>query len=556
MNSFRRDFNEVNYLIELAIEGSISLEQSRLLNQWIVNDPAIRRYYCEYIQLTVCIEQLSANISKDDLLDYDMIFDQEWWNQLAREEKTAPELEVPLDQSRHELIQKVIYPPREKRKLSKFSIFMLLNTAAIVLLFILLRFTPPKEGFEVATLTDSLNAKWANVSIPMQKGARITTGNEQLLLCEGYVELLFDNHARVTVEGPAEFQILAEDRIGINYGKVYSSVPKDAIGFSVYTQNAKIIDMGTEFGVLAEVGGNTQLHVLKGKTILMAKGSGKVNVEVNEGAAKKVSGDTGEISDMGCRTDYFVRTINSESNLIWKGQNTINLADIVGGGSGFGTGTLDRAIDPVSGKAANGEFYGRYLPTLNDYRPSALSPYIDGTFIPNGQTPQVVSSQGHLFRECPVTDGSYSQSIRAFTNYDCMVLENVSDNNAQTPFLYLHANMGITFDLEAIRRSLPGVKIARFQSQCGIRKYAGRPSASNADFWVLVDGTVRFKQQQVKTGGLYPIEIELSENDRFLTLVETDGGDPEGRILEGEVLPANDSDWGVFVDPVLVLESR
>jgi hypothetical protein len=38
MNSFRRDFNEVNYLIELAIEGSISLEQSRLLNQWIVND--------------------------------------------------------------------------------------------------------------------------------------------------------------------------------------------------------------------------------------------------------------------------------------------------------------------------------------------------------------------------------------------------------------------------------------------------------------------------------------------------------------------------------------
>jgi len=554
MKSSRQDFNEVNHLIELAIEGSISLEQSRLLNQWIINDPVIRRYYCEYIQLTVCIEQLSANISKDDLLDCDMIFDQEWWNQLAREENTAPELEMPLDQSRQELIQKVVYPPREKRKLSKFSIFMLLNTAAIVLLFIVLKFAPPKGGFEVATLTDSLDAKWANVSLPMEKGSRIVTGNKRLLLCEGYVKLLFDNHAQVTVEGPAEFQILAEDRIGLNYGKVYSSVPDEAIGFSVYTQNAKIIDMGTEFGVVAEVGGHTQLHVLKGKTLLMAGGASKANIEVNEGTAKKVSGDTGEISELGCRTDYFVRTINSESNLIWKGQNTINLADIVGGGNGFGTGTLELGIDPVSGKLSVEILERRE--SGSDYRSVPSSSCIDGVFIPNGRTQQIISSQGHLFRECPPTSGLCYNIIKNVEKPIDSIVRNVISPQLPVKSILLHANAGITFDLQEIRRLLPNETITRFQSTIGIRRWVTRPQASNADFWVLVDGELRFSRINLKIDEIHLIDIELSGEDCFLTLVETDGGDPEGRVLDDLAISPIDSDWGMFVDPVLVLKSK
>lgn len=549
-----KNFKEINELIELAIEASISPAQSQRLNDWIINDPAIRRHYCEYIQLTVCMERLSAAITPMDLPEYDMIFDQELWNQLAREEKTAPELEIPQKQSQHELIQKVIYPPREKRKLSKFSIFMLLNAAAIILFFLFLRFASPTSGMEVVTLTDSLDAKWANVAVPMETGTRIATGNEPLLLCEGYVELLFDNRTRVTVEGPAEFQILTDDRVCLNYGKVYLKVPREAIGFSVYTQNAKIIDMGTEFGVLAELGGNTQLHVLKGKTMLMAGRDSKVNIEVSEGTAKKISDDIGEVSDIECRSDYFVREVNSESKFVWKGEKNISLADIAGGGNGFGTGKIDMGINPISGKPST--------PTVNNkgaapnvYHPVPSNPYVDGVFIPNGRTKQIISSRGHIFRECPVSSGDWYISFHnVMRKLDSQVMQDATVSDAPyVPCILQHANMGITFDLQAIRSLLPDINIVRFQSKFGIGSETNRPC--NADFWILVDGEFRYKKTQVKEKKkFFSVDIELSDNDRFLTLVTTDGQDPEGRVFDDYVISTIDSDWCRFAEPVLVLE--
>jgi hypothetical protein len=53
--------------------------------------------------------------------------------------------------------------------------------------------------------------------------------------------------------------------------------------------------------------------------------------------------------------------------------------------------------------------------------------------------------------------------------------------------------------------------------------------AQYAVFWVWwMNGAV--KQQQVKWEGFIRLVLSF-ENDRFLTLVETDGGDPEGRLL-------------------------
>lgn len=553
MNSPEQDFVEVNRLIELAIEGSISTKQCQLLNDWIVNDPAIRRHYCEYIQLTVCIERLSDDMSLRDFPDCDIILDHDLWNQLAREEKTAPEFDIPQKSSQQELIQKVVYPPREKRKLSKFSIFMLFNAAAIILFFVVLRFAPPPSGIEVATLADTVDAKWANVTFPMEKGTRLTTGNERLLLRNGYVELLFDNQTRVTVEGPAEFQILTDDRVCLNYGKAYIKVSKDAIGFSVYTKNAKIIDMGTEFGVLADFDGSTQLHVLKGKTMLMAGKAHNVNMEVSEGDAKKISDDIEEISDIQCRSDYFVREINSESNLVWKGQKAVDLTDIIGGGNGFGSGSINMTINPTSGEVSQ-ESFGRQRAS-NDYHPVPSNPCIDGVFVPDGRTPQTISSQGHLFRECPQTSGLCCEAINNNELIlDARAAQIMEVSDSPVPSLLLHANMGVTFDLQEIRRLLPERNFVQFQSIVGIRQWALRPQASNADFWVLVDGKLKFKRTNLKIGELCAVNIGLSEQDRFLTLIETDGGDPDGRLLDDVVLTPIDSDWGMFAEPVLLLE--
>jgi hypothetical protein len=67
---------------------------------------------------------------------------------------------------------------------------------------------------------------------------------------------------------------------------------------------------------------------------------------------------------------------------------------------------------------------------------------------------------------------------------------------------------------------------------------------------------LRYKKTQVGWGEFYDIDLPLSEQNRFFTLVVTDGQDPNERFYENRGYPPIDSDWGMFVDPVLILESK
>ena len=536
----------INELIYKSLEGEISEDENRILNDFVSKSENVAYYY-KSLHLHTALKNRADILTKNRMEGAGYLGLQE----LAFYEKIAPVVELAENNPLPELTQKVVYPQREKRKLSKFSIFMLLNTAAIILFFLFLRFAPLKSGIEVATLTDSINAKWADVGIPMQDGIRLYNDKTPLMLKEGLVELKFDNNARITIEGPAEFQILDSDMIKLNYGQLYSQVPAEAYGFQICTKHSKIIDLGTEFGIKEGLDSDTEVHVLKGRVNLISNVlSKKINVNLSAGSARKLDAATGELKEIQCEDKLFARQIESKTNTIWRGQKTLDLADIIGGGNGLGTGQIDIGINPVNGTLSSERPGSRE--SANDYHPVSSSPYIDGIFVPNGRTQQIVSSEGHLFRECPVTSGLCCENILNVVKI--LDSEDMKISDSPSPCVWLHANMGITFDLQAIRDVFRGVNIVRFQSKFGIRKWAARPNASNADFWVLVDGELRYQKKQVRIGELYSVDIELSETDHFLTLVETDGGDSESRILNGVVLSAIDSDWGMFVNPVLVLE--
>ena len=68
-----------------------------------------------------------------------------------------------------------------------------------------------------------------------------------------------------------------------------------------------------------------------------------------------------------------------------------------------------------------------------------------------------------------------------------------------------------------------------------------------ADVWVFVDGQVRFRRREItRFNGAMPIAIPINDNDRFLTLVATDGGNgyQQDHIMFGdprlELAPAKD----------------
>lgn len=548
-------------LLILVLDGSARQEHYVQLNEMLRRSEANRRIYMEFMTAYVGLNYFGGDfIEQDsDVLNIDM----DLWQEMSEREKTAPQIEISQDNPQRELIQKVVYPPRQKRKASKFGIiFLAMNTAAIFFFFLFLRFVPPKGGIEVATLTDSINAKWANAD-SMDKGTRMATRSDEFFLRNGLAELLFDNKTKVVIEGPAEFTLLAEDRIDLRYGRIYATVPPGAMGFTINTPTSRVIDLGTEFGVQADPFGDVYLHVIKGKTTLIAgEKTNKVNLEVTAGHAKKVSSTTQEVSDIPYEKELFVRDIRSDSKCVWRGQTELDLADMVGGGNGLGTGRINAWLNLKTGEEGTDLVVNPQLQsqlsmekladlekrfTDNSYK-NVFLPYVDGVFSPDGGMGTVqVSSQGHVWSDCPDTSGIYFEDIfngsYISTSYaHHLTLNNMMYGTKERPAIALHSNAGITFNLESIRQSLPDLQIVQFKAICGVSQEANN-KANKEDFWVLVDGQKRFEAIGLKfDSGPREVTIPLSSRDHYLTLVSTDG----------DLNPSND--WGFFALPRLEIK--
>jgi mono/diheme cytochrome c family protein len=201
-------------------------------------------------------------------------------------------------------------------------------------------------------------------------------------------------------------------------------------------------------------------------------------------------------------------------------RSPIDLADIVAGGNGFGSGQRDRGIDPRSGQASSGKL--GILPGLevNKFTPSQL-PFIDGTVIPNGALQ--ISSTG-LTIQTRGTDGQswdYIQPGKVLAQ-DTAEIDGVDYAAAGHSMIALHANKAITFDLAALRQALPEYRSLRFQA---VAAYGGLGAGADADFAVYVDGKLRAEKRNINhAAGGTALDLSIADDQRFLTLVATDGG--------------------------------
>ena len=194
---------------------------------------------------------------------------------------------------------------------------------------------------------------------------------------------------------------------------------------------------------------------------------------------------------------------------------------------------------PMSNRLVSGVI-GRY------HRVEGL-PLIDGVFVP-GARPVQMDSMGHMFAGFGATvDQSpfFTWALgKNMTTGPKTTLGGVDYASPGHGLLFMPANQGITFDLDAVRRANPGWRPLRFRTLGGNaepRADSGR--TVSADLWVLVDGQVRFRRREVNGwSGMCPIIFPIATTDRFLTLVATDGENGTFR------------DWIVFGDPRLELE--
>ena len=179
---------------------------------------------------------------------------------------------------------------------------------------------------------------------------------------------------------------------------------------------------------------------------------------------------------------------------------------MVAGGDGF-SGRRGRGIDPTTGRISDIQS-GKVYEIHGDYKYHRVEgiPFVDGVFIPDGSKgPVQIDSAGHVFPDCPRTDnnswvnvwagGKLPQAIAARMAADLEGIDYFSPGHGA---LLMHANKGITFDLDAIRRANPHNKVLRFQGVTGnMETQSERGDNVSADIYVLVDGQVRFKRREV-----------------------------------------------------------
>jgi hypothetical protein len=219
----------------------------------------------------------------------------------------------------------------------------------------------------------------------------------------------------------------------------------------------------------------------------------------------------------------------------------LNLADIVGGGNGLGTGTYRNAIDPRNSKVQTRNFGMLGNVVTNKFSPSAFE-FVDGVFIPdgdNGKAEIPVSSTGVTVTGLPKTSGKAWDMIRngPVASQHSPELDGINFTKDGHSLLGLHANAGITFDVAAVGRALlPAPRddqtgksarpTLRFTATLG---YFGAVGNNFADAWVFVDGrkVAEFPKLR-RADGLQKIDVELSASARFLTLLSTDGGNGYG----------------------------
>ncbi|MBN2843384.1 MAG: FecR domain-containing protein, partial [Sedimentisphaerales bacterium] len=415
----------------------------------------------------------------------------------------------------------------------------------------------------------------------MPAGTRLTNSSETIRLVEGLISIRLDSGARVVVESPAEFSLNSSNSMYLYSGDVYAVVASpQAEGFTLKTPGCDIVDLGTEFGVRV-IGGSSDIHMTRGRAQITASGavSSGSDYLLEAGNARRVD-LSGQIKNIKLETDTFARSFSSDSGFVWRG-HSVDLADIVGGGNGIsGVYYRGMSVDPSNGKivpwAVMSDSYSH-----NTFLPVNDSAFIDGVFVPDGgEGPIPVSTTG-LTWTGPDTSGFYKYNIGAMVEVldqrdivtdilshlpasDRMLEKaikggvpkhlmrihagNVPASDSDTN-LVMHANIGITFDLTKIRPLLADNRIAGFNCLFGVSEEIVAlekisDTEMNIDVWVLIDGQERFSRQDIDATMLTEIDLQIDDQDRFLSLVVTDSGDRRAASF----------DWGLFLNPRLIIE--
>lgn len=580
-----RSLTTLSDLLIRQLSDGLSDEEHARLKDWLAEDAEARQYYVEFMALNAQLRKqrvtfadstaLDINLTKDgpsDVLAFAAELEKAGQDEKAQTSEPSPErvdeirriaeqrLQAFLAEQEQIRRQQAICQRYQATSLLKEGLHNLaerihttatrtlrnavrLAAVAAVVLVGLAVIHHALRHRVVATLNEVVHARWD------QPPTEPNLYPGPMLLKEGFARLTFKQGAAVILQAPCAFDLSSKNRMVLHYGTVTAQVPVQAHGFAIKTPQSTVTDFGTEFGVQVEASAAVEVHVFDGRVGLetasrLQQPSQKREVTQGKAAVITKSGEL-NINSLGARPNLFVRDL-PEPNAFGIPNKRLDLADIVGGGSGFGTGSRYAGIDPVTGLTVS-TYRSEKRAGEKKYVEVPSLPFVDGVFVPLAQGGLIpISTAGHHF-DFPPGGGDWYVEIADGGKPDpqaFLTLDGQTYGTTDRPALLMHANVGITFNLHAIRESLTGGRIKRFTSVCGISNHVQRTKTPDAIIYVLVDGQVRFYREiALPTDLAVHIRVALREDERFLTLVCMAG-------------TANYGDWTFFGIPALELEGE
>ncbi|MEW6303923.1 MAG: DNRLRE domain-containing protein [Verrucomicrobiota bacterium] len=232
---------EVFELCEQVLEGTLTPEGKERLEQLVRDNADARRAYVQYLQVHAGLH----------------------WSVGAQAEFSVAELEK---MAGNNVVPLPTTATRERNSGIGWRIAALAASLVLTigLIWLTQRGATPgaSAAAEFARLAETKNCQWGPSGLPTEEGSRLGAG--RLRLAEGLAVIVFDSGARVTLEAPAELELVSMQRCVLHQGMLVAKVPPAAIGFTVETATARLIDYGTEFGVSAGPAGETQVQVIEG----------------------------------------------------------------------------------------------------------------------------------------------------------------------------------------------------------------------------------------------------------------------------------------------------
>ena len=230
MNLTDPEVLELNELCGAVVDGTLTEAQRVRLECWLKESDEVRRHYVRALGQSASLHSYAAETHAE-----------------------APDRQVvELKRRRY-----VLWWP------------VMVATAAVLVLGWFLAgggngdepWVPAQPSDFVGRVTGVKGARW--VSGALATGAHVRKG-QKLELGAGYAEVTFDSGARVVLEGAAALEINSAWEVTLRRGTLKANVPPEAVGFSVANSAVRIVDLGTEFTMVADANG-AEVFVLKGE---------------------------------------------------------------------------------------------------------------------------------------------------------------------------------------------------------------------------------------------------------------------------------------------------